>query len=381
VRWEAHRRKGTSFLKGSAGRFLALGPFAILFTLLAASPVAALDAAPAGVTKTAPDIVVLIDPLQKSGELEPFRQVIADAARYKLERAGLSPEIAAGSHDADARPQPKAAAVGAAAALVCRYQVQGQEMAVTFGWYDTKASSAAASVEARGEVDLHLDGVIFGALDEILGKVQDRIQALMARKVTETPAPLPPGQKEKPPALEPARVPQPGPSTGAEKPAAPASIRVLVAGGFAPFLPMGAAAYYFGIGYLPSLLVSVLIPTPVGPVGVGLISGMDYFSAAGATDNSQNYLIPIGLDVRYELDAGLFRPFFHLSGGPALLIMQTGTQGTLTDVMPFFRSGIGVELKINSWLGVNTMVDYDIYFEMPFLIMGFSPSVNMAVRL
>jgi len=359
-------------LKVKAGCF-ALGALFFLCVL----PAAALDRAPAA----PPDIVVLIDPLQKTGELEPFRQVIADATRYKLERAGLAPEIAAGSADVDAKPQPTAAAAGAAAALVCRYQVQGQEMAVTFGWYDTKATSAAASVEARGEVDLHLDGVIFGALDEILGKVQDRIQALMARKVTETPVPLPPGQKEKPPALEPARIPQPGPAAGPEKPAAPSSIRVLLAGGFAPFLPTGAAAYYFGIGYLPTLLVSVLIPTPVGPVGVGLLSGMDYFSAVGLTDNSENYLIPIGLDIRYELDFGLLRPFFHVSGGPALLIIVTGTQGTLTDVIPFVRSGLGVELKITPWLGVNTTVDYDLYFEMPYLIMGFSPSVNMAVRL
>lgn len=365
-----------------AGRLLALGIFSILIFLLPAGRVTALDVAPAASRTVPPDIVVLINPLQKSRELEPFRQVIADATQYKLGRAGLTSEIAEGSADADAEPQPRAAAVGAAAALVCRYQVQRQEMAVTFGWYDTKASSAAASVEARGEVDLHLDGVIFGALDEILGKVQDRIQALMAKKVTETPAPLPPGKApEKPPALEPARVPQPGSAAEREKPAAPTGIRVLVAGGFAPFLPTGAAAYYFGIGYLPTLLVSVLIPTPVGPVGVGLLSGMDYFSAVGLTDNSENYLIPIGADVRYELDFGLLRPFFHLSGGPALLIMVTGTQGTLTDVIPFLRTGIGVELTINPWLGVNTVLDYDVYFEMPYLIMGFSPSVNMAVRL
>ncbi len=157
-------------------------------------------------------------------------------------------------------------------------------------------------------------------------------------------------------------------------------MRLLVSGGFAPFLPTGAASYYFGLGYLPSVLVSLLIPTLVGPVGIGIYTGVDFFTAVGLVDTSDNYLIPFGVDFRYELDAGLFRPFFHLVGGPALLVMVTGSQGTMSGFVPFLKSGIGLEVRINPWLGVSALIDYDVYFETPYFLMGFSPSLNFAVR-
>ncbi len=378
------------FQAGRAGRVAALATFSLLFVLAtgvahaaAGGPAAAAGGGTAAPTST--DVLVLIAPEQQSDE--PFRQVIADAAQYKLERVGLAAQVASPAGEAGSGSLPTAA-TGAAVALVCRYQVKGQEMSVSLSWYDMRDRTMAVTVKASGEVDLHLDGVILAALDNVLDRMKDRIHALATGRAEKKASTLPPGAPQGPvPKLEPAPVrPAPG-QPGGKLPAGDQAGRpgrgplILVSGSFAPFLPTGAASYYFGLGYLPSLLASVLFPIPGGRLGVGLAAGMDYFAAAGVADTSTNYLLPVGIDLRYELEAGALRPFLHVAGGPAALVIVTGSQGTLTDLVPFLKSGIGLDVGIASWLGIFATLDYDVYFEMPYLITGFTPSLGMAMRL
>jgi len=320
---------------------------------------------------SAADIVVLVDPIQKTGD--SFRQLVADAAAYKLNALGVAAQVVAVSPAEAAKPLPQARAHGATVALVCSYGVEGTEMEVTLGWYDSKTAAPAVVVQARGPVDLHLDSVILDALDQILAKVDDRIKTLSANRSLETPRP----SQEAAPAGLPVTVIGPPAARPVSKPMR----RVLLSGGFAPFLPTGAAAYYFTLGYLPSVLASYLLDTPVGPVGLGLYAGMDYFTAVGSQDYANTYLLPMGIDVRYQAGQGLLRPFFHVTGGPALLIMVTGTQGTITNVLPFLKSGIGLEVMMTQELGITVLADYDVYFELPYLVTGFSPSMNLELHL
>ena len=338
--------------------------------LLGGLPVSAIDRQPQA---SETDVVVLIIPVQKQDEA--FRQLIADAAQYKLQRLGLKSEIVTASAEEAEKPLPQARQRGATAALVCRYGVESQQMDVTLGWYDdAKTDASSAVVQTRGQVNLNLDDVILAALDQILGKVHDRIQALSGRH--------PAGASQLAlgaPAVGVSSVTTITPS--AARPASAPTRRLLFSGGFAPFLPTGAAAYYFNLGYLPSLLASIFIDTPMGPIGLGLYAGMDYFTAVGSQDYSNTFLLPVGVDVRYELGSATFRPFLHVAGGPALLVMVTGTQGTITGILPFLKSGIGLEVILTQSLGVSALADYDVYFEMPYLLMGFSPSINMELRL
>ncbi len=329
------------------------------------------------------DVLVLIDPQQQS-DLD-FKPVFAEAAQYKLSALGLVTKVATASRSDAEAPLVKAQASGAPAALVCRYLVQGQQMELTLVWYDAKARASVVVVSAEGEVNLHLDGVILAALDQVLEKVQASIAELQALRTRAQAA-----QQGSPAGLtttSAATLPSPAPPSGTAilAPGAPsrpaAGRRVLLAGGFAPFVPTGAASYYFALGYLPSLLATVFLDTPLGPVGIGAYAGVDYFSATGTLDSSTNFLVPIGLDVRYELNGGALRPFFHVAGGPALLFMVTGGRGTLMDVLPFLKSGVGLGFGLGGGLGLSILADYDVYFEMPYLLTGFSPSVNMEVRL
>ena len=53
-------------------------------------------------------------------------------------------------------------------------------------------------------------------------------------------------------------------------------------------------------------------------------------------------------------------PSCDIAGGPAVLVMVTGTQGTFTDLLPFLKSGIGLDVRITPWLGVCALADYDV---------------------
>lgn len=317
---------------------------------------------------TQPDILVLINAPSQSGE--DFTPMIAEAAAYKLGNLGLASQIVSATPSEADAPLQRARASGASAALVCRYQLDGGQMVVTLGWFDAQSNTSVA-VQTRGAVDLHLDEVILAAFDDILGKVQTRINALSARRAG-TPSPLTaPAGLTLPPVGGAVQV------VGSHTPVSPAPHRFLLSSGFAPFVPTGAASYYFSLGYLPSFLASFFLDTPAGPLGVGLYAGVDYFAATGTAATSTNYLIPLGLDLRYEMGSGSFRPYFHLVGGPAFLVMNTSSEGRLTDILPFLKSGLGVELDISSQVGISALVDYDVYFEMPYLLTGFAPSLNM----
>ena len=122
--------------------------------------------------------------------------------------------------------------------------------------------------------------------------------------------------------------------------------------------------------------------TPAGSFSVGVYTAMVIFTATGLIDTASSYLIPVGPDLRYE--AGNGRPilvFAHLCGGPAFLLMNTGAQGTLFDITEFLKSGLGATFMISPRVGLSVAADYEIYFEMPYLIIGFSPTAMVSVLL
>jgi len=324
-----------------------------------------------------PDLAVVVVPEESAAPA--WSQLVADAARIRLSALGFDAQVDALAPGTAAQPQQEAEDTGASAVIVCRFRVEGRQMVLDLGWYDPRKAAPTASSQARGDLDLRMDRLIFGALDDILGKVPNQVQAMSTRRVAARRTAHAAAQ-----ALPPAAAPAvPGGPVSASGPGGEAGTRalrpssagvsLLVSGGFAPFVPVGAASSYFTVGYLPSVLVSVLLPTRAGPVGIGFYTGMDYFSAVGLIDTSITYLVPLGLDLRYELDFGTLRPWFHLDAGPSLLVMVTGSQGNVLNAVFFLKSGIGLEYRITPWLGIAAVADYEIYFEMPYLIMGSLP--------
>jgi hypothetical protein len=324
------------------------------------------------------DVLVIVRPLQNEGE--EFRQVVTEAARNAIESRGLVMSLPG------SLPPARTAAVDLArgsktpVALECAYTVKGRELAISIGWYDAATGALAAHGEGRGAVDLQLDRVITDVLASVLASVDGQVQQL--RSAREKAAAVGSSNAAATQTVAPQQATTVVPDAGAGglfRTIAPT--RLFLSASFAPFIATGAASYYFTLGYLPSILADLIFTTASGRIGVGLSLGVDFFSAIGSNDTSDNYLLPLGIDLRYEFAQPRFVLFFHLAGGPAALLILTGSRQTFVNVVPFVRSGIGAELSLSSLVGIGVTADYEIYFVMPYYLMGFAPAVNVTFRL
>jgi hypothetical protein len=86
--------------------------------------------------------------------------------------------------------------------------------------------------------------------------------------------------------------------------------------------------------------------------------------------------------LRYSLELGRhWGLLFHLGGGAALLVMGTESLGELVKPLPYVRSGVGAELALGKRMSVGLEAAYEVYFETPYLIMGFTPGLGLSWRL
>jgi hypothetical protein len=318
-----------------------------------------------------PDIVFATYPLMP--DTDSFGPVLADAISYRLISRGLAVRLEPGA-PSTAELEVKSRVSGAAIALTCRYSVVGSQMAISFLWNDLQKGTPPVVREGNGPLDLTLDSVILKAFDDLLSQVHERVEELAGQRQAAVQA-----QANAAAAKEGTKVVPPAVVTVVAPPA-PDTMRLSLSSSFAPFLPVGPASAYFSFGLFPALLVNLQFVTSAGRFAVGLCAGMNFFSATGPTDSASSFLVPLGVDVRYEIGSGApFLAFAHVAGGPALLVLATGSQGTLTDFTAFVRSGVGLSLLLTPGLGISLAVDYEVYFEMPYLIMGFSPTIMVTV--
>ncbi len=177
----------------------------------------------------------------------------------------------------------------------------------------------------------------------------------------------------------------PGALPGAEAQVPPGrhqGARLLIAPSLAPFVAVGAASYYFTIGY-QSLLQIDFLPAKAGArLGLGGLLGVTAFQAQGASESGLGFLVPLGLSLRYSLELGRrWGLLFHLGGGAAVLVMGTDSLGELAKLLPYVRSGVGAELALGRRMSVGLEAAYEVYFESPYLIMGFAPGLGLSWRL
>jgi hypothetical protein len=228
---------------------------------------------------------------------------------------------------------------------------------------------------------LTLDSVILDALDSLMGSVTKRVDELAAARATRGAA----GAGGAAPVSAGAPTGGETPGQPVSPPASPVAVEhpyFALDPGIGPFVPVAAASAYFPIGGFLSVDARYVIPTSSGKIAVGVSAAAIYFMAVGTIATAQDFLIPLGADVRYEIGNGApILMFAHLSAGPALLVMATGSGGMLTDLTGYLRTGIGATYMFTPRVGLSFVVDYEIYFEMPYLIMGLTPQVAVSVKL
>jgi hypothetical protein len=349
------------------------------------------------------DVLFAVYPAQPAAQA--FVAVVVQAIRYKLTERGLAAVTADDTKD-PARLDAQARKPGIPIVLRCGISVSDTRLlAISLEWHDLKGRGAPVRQDKSGPLDLDLDSVILQALDSLMGAVSPRVDELVAARAAAAPAihaPAGPaagtetaaeqGGEQAGGTGEAAAAIHPPGAKAEGQPAAPPGLAVAPApagrpyfvldAAVAPFVPVGAASLYFPIGVLPSVDARLVFPTSSGRIALGLHAAAMYFSATGTIDSAQDVFVPVGIDVRYEIGSGApFLFFAHVSGGPALIVIATAAQGTLTDVSAYFKSGIGATFMFNPRFGLSFAVDYEIYFEMPYLIMGFAPWMAVSFKL
>lgn len=342
-------------------------------------------------SETSPDVVALIVPL--NSDAEDFVAVVAGALELRFNPAGLILDVRTLRPSGSAQPDNdtlirQVGRTAAGAILICRFSIVGREMKAAMDWQDVPKGAHAAVSEKKGQVDLLLDAYILRVLDTLLAQVQGRINEMAAKRRDAAAA----ARSIADAAAAKAAAETP-PAAGRQEPASVASVRptmeddtgarrFLISTGIAPFIPIGAASSFFSLGYLYSIAGNVVFPVPSGRIGVGISLGVISFTAQGAPGAITSFLIPFGLDASYRLGARSLTDFlFHLTGGAAVLFVSSPTLGTKAKTVPFLRGAVGVELQFSRTVGVLLDAGYEIYFEMPLMIMGVSPALEISLRV
>jgi hypothetical protein len=366
-------------------------------------------------------LILLLDRPQDREVERLFQGIIAQSIRWNLERKNLGViEKNSPSYSADGTADPlqlldSEERNGADFVLLSEYASRGTELEVRMVWYEPQSGELLQEVTRRGRKDLVLDKMIREVVTELLVAVEPTLEHLPLRELPageqmfqpvtagtvsggasspdtvngHAPQLLPSGNESttrptvptEPPSgdssAEGGSIEGTDPSGGAAKPK-----HFEIALGCGPFVTTGAASEYFKLGILPSLSVSYLIQGKLMRLGLGLYGGVNLFTASGTVATAENVVVPMGVILRYEIGNERSPSVqFGISSGPAMFIMNSTASGKLMGLTFYGRGSLGVRLPLGSTLGITIEAGYDVYWEQPSPIMGFSPSVVTAIRL
>ena len=361
-----------------------------LLLILSRNPAAAEE------KESRPGVVLEITRSFKTEESRSFRRIISDSVRWELERSGLlvisEPDLSGDSSIESLYKGDKidensllklARQVKADFVIIGEFTTRNREILLDFSWYDVEEERFSASSSKLEKVDLMLDRVISEAVSEILYAVRKRLANFSRsefKRPSEAEGTAPASVSKESEQQDISRQDEIKAVKGETidtrpEMQIPRGKHFELSTGFAPFLVTGAASKYFKIGYLASLYGNFRIDLGTGQLGIGWFFGINIFGAEGVVAATDNLLIPLGLDFRYIIGNGLpLGLFVHISGGPAIFIVDSTLKGGLVNVMPYVMGGIGLSLPFSDFFGIAVDTSYAVFFEQSILIMGFTPS-------
>jgi len=355
-------------------------------------------------------ILAMNRPLDSEAE-HLFQGVVTQTVRWGLERQKLGViETTALPSESTTLEDPADLLDGTIAEevdfiLLTEYASQGNELEIRMAWYDPQSGDKTEEVIRRGRKDLVLDKIIREALSELLTAVESSLDTLEPRMFEPAADSGVAGNAEfKPNAggntgqipggsgsmneprigggLTSPETPEPVPdSPGAESPQE-RQRHFDIGLGCAPFVATGVASEYFKLGIMPVLNLSYLFRGEISRFGLGLYGGVNTFTASGELSSAQTFLIPMGVSLRYEIGSERYPGVvFGIASGPALMMMNVSTEEPLLGLTFFGRGTLGVRLPIGRTFALLVEAGYDVYWERPKPIMGFSPAVSTTIRL
>jgi hypothetical protein len=365
----------------------------------------------------APVVLEITRPSKSTDELQ-LQRVISEAIRLELARAGMEviplsrvegTRLGNGydaSQDVDlGKTFDLAASLGADYVLFCIYSRYADEIRLDFAFNDVRKRSLAAIVSRSRRIGLTLDVVVTECIQEIVAKIGGSLTDLPQREVkeeamevverhgTETKESKEAEVARDEPALV-EKEPELAESFPAEKEEAVVETgrddmsgeemttkRFELSVGFAPFLVVGEASNFFKIGLSPSFCGSYWFSFPFGHIGLGLYAAIHLFRVEELESTSQSYLLPFGVDLRYETKN--LRPlsvYVRASGGPSLLTLSLDERGSMSKLIYYALAGIGINIPFTRLIGLCIDSSYIIFIDDTDLIMGFNPSANILLR-
>jgi hypothetical protein len=159
------------------------------------------------------------------------------------------------------------------------------------------------------------------------------------------------------------------------------SKRFELAGGMAPFVLVGKTSEYARLGLNTSLSMGYRFIGDQNQIILALSTGVCMFKAESAATSSQILLIPLAAQITLRTTPSRLGFLIHLAGGPAAFLVNSNQGGYRLKLVPYAGSGIGVEIPILDHLGLLIDMSFAVYFEGSQLVMGYSPSANLYIRL
>jgi hypothetical protein len=260
----------------------------------------------------------------------------------------------------------EAAAQNSQYLLLGDYSTTPKDFTLRLELYDVATSRLIRESTASGRIGLSLDSVVEAVLDTALAGIEFRPVAA-PETAARIPAPAIP-------TVGGTGVPVAGPSSGRKI--------FAITSGAAPFITMGDASAYASLGILATLSADFRFPLGPGVLGAGVLSGACVLDAAGVVAAARLIIVPIGADLFYSMNEGGFPGIvIHLSGGPALINVDSDYSGSLTKAIPYLLAGLSLDLPFSRSFGLAVDVDWAAFLESAsFLIMAFAPEVSVYVR-
>ena len=309
-----------------------------------------------------PPVVIVTVPAGLNVDKELLDLVSATLA-IEVERAGYSVTLADDMSDKYESP----------VVMTCSVSRSGNETVLEFNLNIEGDPGLTFRNRQEGRIDLGFDSMIVHAVSDILGQVEASGPELIQAE----PVPIEPvEEKVEVSNEEPIPEPEPIPEAVSTK------IRLFrVSAGAAPFLAVGKVNYYFSIGILSSITGGYTFRTTIGDIETGVFLGVQFFEALGLESASSNILVPMGGSVRYGTDIGRkLQLFITVTGGPALFFLLPAEGEQLFKVTGYAGAGGGGSFLFSDRFGLTVEIDYMLFFERYYPIMGVVPSVSFDVR-
>jgi hypothetical protein len=260
--------------------------------------------------------------------------------------------------------------------VAAMYSVADEEIQLVFTLYDIEEGNHCATASRKTMIDLNLDQIISGVIDELLLSIKYKLARYSPVQQT--------------PSLEPAHPAvdsSPEPTAVLANPQSEVPKRIEIAAGVAPFLPIGKTSDYFKIGLCTAVHGSYRFNVGSLQLSVGLLTGTYTFKAEGLSGSADTFLLPlgplIGIIYGYGSPIDLFARF---SGGAALMsVTPSGLDQRLSKILPYAMGTVGLSLGFSPNHGLIAETSLVAFFETAdgssSPLLGFTPAVYLYVHI